>query len=95
MTSHDIGAMSESVKELIAIGASVGAHCQKCLEYHVQMARKLGVSKEDIHTAIDVGHMIEKGAMSTMKAFSTQFLDGGELSGKSGGTSCCGGSGCC
>ena len=27
--------MDERTKELIAIGASVGAHCQPCLTYHV------------------------------------------------------------
>jgi alkylhydroperoxidase/carboxymuconolactone decarboxylase family protein YurZ len=28
--------MDERIKELIAIGASVGAHCQPCLTYHVE-----------------------------------------------------------
>jgi AhpD family alkylhydroperoxidase len=39
-------AMDEKVKELIAIGASVSAHCQPCLTYHVGKARELGVSEE-------------------------------------------------
>ena len=30
--------MDEKVKELIAVGASVGAHCQPCLTYHVVKA---------------------------------------------------------
>ena len=28
--------MNESIKELVAIGASIGAHCQPCLKYHIQ-----------------------------------------------------------
>jgi len=33
--------MDEKTKELIAIGASVGAHCQPCLAWH-EKARELG-----------------------------------------------------
>jgi AhpD family alkylhydroperoxidase len=35
--------MDERTRELIAIGASVGAHCQPCLTYHVEKARELGM----------------------------------------------------
>lgn len=66
--------MDERTKELIAIGASIGAHCQPCLTYHVEKARELGISDEDIRTAIDTGHMVEKGAMSAMKKFSGNII---------------------
>jgi AhpD family alkylhydroperoxidase len=66
--------MDERTKELIAIGASVGAHCQPCLTYHVEKARELGVNVEDIRAAIEMGHMVEKGAMSAMKKFSAEIL---------------------
>ena len=33
--------MDEKTKELIAIGASVSAHCQPCLTYHVAKAKEL------------------------------------------------------
>lgn len=67
--------MDERTKELIAIGASVGAHCQPCLTYHVEKARELGIADEDIRAAIDTGHMVEKGAMSAMKKFSATVLN--------------------
>ena len=67
--------MDERTKELIAIGASVGAHCQPCLTYHVEKARELGIDGEDIRLAIETGHMVEKGAMSAMKKFSASILD--------------------
>jgi AhpD family alkylhydroperoxidase len=60
---------------LIAIGASVGAHCQPCLTYHVEKARELGIEDEEIRAAIETGHMVEKGAMSAMRKFSTNILD--------------------
>lgn len=67
--------MDEHTKELIAIGASVGAHCQPCLAYHVEKAREMGISEEDIRASIDTGHMVEKGAMSAMRKFSASLLE--------------------
>lgn len=67
--------MDERTKELIAIGASVGAHCQPCLTYHVEKARELGINDEEIRSAIETGHMVEKGAMSAMRKFSANILD--------------------
>lgn len=66
--------MNASMKELIAIGASVSAHCQPCLEYHIGKATELGIDKEEIRQAIEIGHMVEKGAMSAMKKFSSEAI---------------------
>lgn len=67
--------MDEKTKELVAIGASVGAHCQPCLIWHVAKARELGIGEELIRAAIETGHMVEKGAMSAMKKFSAGILE--------------------
>lgn len=66
--------MDEKTKELIAIGASVGAHCQPCLTWHVEKAREMGIDDETIREAIATGHMVEKGAMSAMRKFSDSVL---------------------
>ena len=66
--------MDQRTKQLIAIGASIGAHCQPCLTYHVEKARELGANDEDIRTAIETGHMVGKGAMSAMKKFSAGII---------------------
>jgi AhpD family alkylhydroperoxidase len=88
--------MDEKVKELIAVGASVSAHCQPCLAYHVGKAKELGISETEIREAIAVGYMVEKGSMVAMKQFSAEVFEtpaaaapsccGG---GKSKGKSCC------
>ena len=67
--------MDEKTKELIAVGASVGAHCQPCLSYHVGKARELGLSEVEIREAMAVGHMVEKGAMAAMKKFSAGVFE--------------------
>lgn len=76
--------MDERTKELVAIGASVGAHCQPCLTYHVDKARELGLDDEEIRAAIETGHMVGKGAMSAMRKFSASVLDAP----RSGGCGC-------
>ncbi len=94
-----VGTMDEKTKELIAIGASVSAHCQPCLSFHAAKARKIGIEECEIREAIAVGHMVEKGAMDAMRQFSSGKLDtpaaapagccgGGELKGKEG-KGCC------
>jgi AhpD family alkylhydroperoxidase len=74
MTDHN-EIMTESIRELIAIGTSVGAHCQPCLEYHIKAAVELGVSEAEIRAAIAIGHTVEKGALSAMKKFSSQIAE--------------------
>ncbi len=68
--------MNESTKELIAIGASVCAHCQPCMRFHVAKAQELGLSDDDIRAAIAVGHQVEKGSMAAMREFSDGVLTG-------------------
>jgi AhpD family alkylhydroperoxidase len=70
--------MNENTRELIAIGASLAAHCQPCLTFHVDKARKLGIGDDEISEAIAVGRMIQKGAMSAMDRFAESIVAGPE-----------------
>ncbi|MEK6645716.1 MAG: carboxymuconolactone decarboxylase family protein [Candidatus Firestonebacteria bacterium] len=64
--------MDDKAKELIAIGASVTANCQPCLNYHVSKAKENGANEQEIEEAIEVGKMVRKGAMGKMdKVIST------------------------
>jgi AhpD family alkylhydroperoxidase len=67
--------MDEKTKELIAIGASISGHCQPCLTYHVDQAKRLGIGDDEIKEAISVGKMVQKGAMAAMNKFSQTVLD--------------------
>lgn len=70
--------MNENTKELVAIGASLAAHCQPCLIFHVDKAKKLGIGEDEINEAIAVGRMIRKGAMSAMDRFAESVVAGSE-----------------
>lgn len=52
--------LSLRVKELIAIGASIGGNCMPCLRYHFAEARKLDVSIDEIKEAIEIGKMVKE-----------------------------------
>ena len=56
--------MDEKTKKLVAIGASVTAHCAPCLEHHLAEAREAGLSDCDIKEAIKVGRTVRRGAAS-------------------------------
>ena len=65
--------MDDKTKELIAVGASVTANCQLCLQYHDNMAREAGASKEEIKEAIKVAQAVKKGAATQMNEFVTSM----------------------
>ncbi|UCD75118.1 MAG: carboxymuconolactone decarboxylase family protein [Phycisphaerales bacterium] len=61
--------MDERTKELIAIGASITANCQPCLEYHLNKALQHGADGQDMRDAIAVGQMVRKGATAKFDGF--------------------------
>ena len=68
--------MDNKIKELIAIGASVAAHCQPCLTYHAATARKEGATKEEIGKAIEIGAFVLNASTKNMEEFSEKVLQG-------------------
>jgi len=40
-------------RELVAIGAAIGAGCQPCTQYHVGVALKAGLTRDEVSSAID------------------------------------------
>jgi len=93
VTSLNVTALKPAVEvtphtqELIAIGASVTAHCQPCLTYHVGKAREMGIGEQEIREAVSVGQKVEKGSMSAMRDFTGDLLG----SPSRGNSACCSG----
>ena len=59
--------------ELIAVGASITANCQPCLQYHVKQALESGADEHEIAEAIEIGRMVRKGASSKMDKFAASL----------------------
>ncbi len=66
--------MDNRTKELIAIGASIAANCQPCLEYHLGKARENGANEKEINEAIAVGRIVRKGAAGKMDRFASTIF---------------------
>ncbi len=81
--------MNEQTKELIALGASVAAHCQPCLKYHYAKARELGITPEEIQAAMEVGHQVSQGATKAIQDLQNSLLVSAQ---KADDEPCCGGS---
>jgi AhpD family alkylhydroperoxidase len=67
------------IKELIAIGASISANCQPCLEYHTGKAKEYGSDPEEISEAIEIGKLVRRGAASKMDKFAMTLNDKPQL----------------
>jgi len=66
--------MDDRYKELIAVGASVTANCQSCLEYHAGLAVGHGADEQDIAEAIGMGQAVRQGAGNKMDRFAAVVL---------------------
>jgi AhpD family alkylhydroperoxidase len=63
--------LSEKQGALIAIGASITANCQPCLQINVEKALGFGATSEEVAAAIEIGNRVRKGAAAKMDAFSS------------------------
>jgi AhpD family alkylhydroperoxidase len=70
-------AIDNKTKELIAVGASITANCQPCLQYHKSKALEFGADAGEIAEAIEVGRQVRKGAANKMDEFSAASKDCG------------------
>jgi AhpD family alkylhydroperoxidase len=61
--------LDDRTKSLIAVGASVTANCQPCLELHVGKARENGADEQQIKMAIEVAKSVRKGSEVKMEQF--------------------------
>ena len=53
-------ALTDVQRESVALGASVGAGCQPCTQYHVRAALKAGLSREEILRSLDEAEAVRR-----------------------------------
>jgi AhpD family alkylhydroperoxidase len=58
---------------LIAVGASVSANCQPCLQINASKALEEGLSEQEIAEAIEIGRRVRQGAASKMDKFAADL----------------------
>jgi AhpD family alkylhydroperoxidase len=53
-------ALPDRERELVAIGAAIGAGCQPCTQYHVGVALKAGLTRDEVSSAIDGAQAVRR-----------------------------------
>ncbi len=87
---------SDPVNELVAIGAAIAANCQPCFKYHHQRAQALGVSEDDMTSAVNAAMAVKKMAERETLQLADQMLSSvPEGKAQAGGCGCSSKSGCC
>jgi AhpD family alkylhydroperoxidase len=61
--------LDRQVARLIAVGASVAANCQPCLETVIAQARQEEIKEKDIVEAIEIGKLVRHCAASQIDEF--------------------------
>jgi hypothetical protein len=68
--------LDNRILALIAVGASVPANCQPCLEHQVGTALDSGADVLEIADALEVGKLIRRAAGAEMDLFAASLNDG-------------------
>ncbi len=69
------GALDKRTKELIAVGISVTAGCESCMEWHIAQALKAGAGKAQVIEAIGVGIEMGGGPATVSARFAVSALE--------------------
>jgi AhpD family alkylhydroperoxidase len=72
LTTHSL--YTPAVAELVAIGAALASHCEPCLKYHIDRARKLGVSVEDMALAVETARTVKETPARAMLDLADRLL---------------------
>ncbi len=79
--------LDEKVKGLIAVGASITANCQSCLEVRAAKVRELGANEAEILAAIEIGKQVRTGAAGKMDRFASSLTEAAPFT--KAGDCCC------
>jgi AhpD family alkylhydroperoxidase len=80
---------TDTVAELVAIGAAIAANCEPCFKYHFQQAGKLGVSRADMMRAVKTAQSVKEAPAMAMLQLAQRYLEG-DPTGLPTVKSCCG-----
>src|SRR6266511_5659990 len=73
-TMADEQKLSEEQRELVAVGASVGAGCHPCVSYHVKAGAKAGLSGDRLLAAVTSAERVAAEAAERMAAHARSQL---------------------
>ena len=66
--------LDHRIRELIAVGTTIGANCHACLQHHAAKARAMGIPDDDVAEAIAVGRAVRRGAQGSIDKLADALL---------------------
>jgi len=66
--------LSAKEREVVAVGAAIGAGCRPCTQYHVRAGIKAGLTKEDIQLAVEEAEVVRIHAATAIADFARGLL---------------------
>ena len=67
-------ALEQKDKELVAIGASIGALCRPCIEHHIPAGRDAGLTERELARAVEVAQATHRIATELLFRLSDELL---------------------
>jgi AhpD family alkylhydroperoxidase len=73
--------MDPKTVELISIGVSAAIRCKYCLKMHIRVAKRLGISKDEIFDAILIGGTLANAAVLAegTRSLDSELNDGNDI----------------
>ena len=62
------------LRELIALGAAIGASCEPCLKFHTKKARELGLTDAQMREAVAVGQMVKEASAKNILGLAGKLI---------------------
>ena len=69
-------ALEQQDKELVAIGASIGALCRPCIDHHIPAGRDAGLTETELAQAVEAAQATHRIATDLLFRHSRELLDG-------------------
>jgi len=69
------GALSKKQKELIAVGISVTADCESCMQWHIEQAAAAGATLPEVLEAVEVGIEMGGGPATVSARFALEVME--------------------
>jgi AhpD family alkylhydroperoxidase len=66
--------LDRKTKELVAIAASLAAHCQGCLQGHIKKALKFGATREELSETIAIAMGVGAAAMVDLTDIAAEHM---------------------
>lgn len=61
-------------EELVAIAAAIGSNCIHCVEYHIPLARRIGLTDAEILAAIQLADKVKQVPARKVMEAATKLL---------------------